>query len=111
MLDLCKTCSLRILNGRADTYHGVVKWTITKYNGQSVVDYVACTVDLYDRIVSFYVSDPLPYSDHGVINFSLAVQKRNSIWNSRTVVIKSNGTANSKTSTKRLLMKIPLYVQ
>ena len=87
LLDLCKMCSLRILNGRAGSDRGVGKWTCTKYYGQSVVVYVACTADLYDSIVSFNVSDPLPHSDHSVINFSLAVQKRNSTWNSRTVII------------------------
>ena len=54
LLELCKTCSLRILNGRAGTDRGVGKWTCTKHNGPSVVDYVACTADLYDSIVSFY---------------------------------------------------------
>ena len=106
--DLCKICSLIILNGRASSDHRVGKWTCTKYNGQSLV---ACTADLYDSIVYFCVSDPLTHSDHSVINFSLAEQKRNLIWNSRTVIIKSNWTAKLKMYTERSLIWIPLYVQ
>ena len=52
---------------------GIGKWTCTKYNGRSVVDYVLCSHNLYPAIKSFEVSDPLSFSDHSAVYFSIGV--------------------------------------
>lgn len=73
ILSFCKMCRLSIVNGRTGKDRDIGKWTCTKYNGQSVVDYVICSRDLYPKISSFEVSDPLPFSDHSAVYFSLEI--------------------------------------
>ena len=60
-----------ILNGRCGSDKDVGKFTFHNYRGQSVIDYVLVSRDLYDNIQSFEVCDPNILSDHSVVSFSL----------------------------------------
>ena len=66
LINVCKSCDLRILNGRTKgdslgrpTYHG--------RNGTSVVDYIICDQDLFQNIEYFVVKPPSYLSDHSQI--------------------------------------------
>ena len=67
VIEICKICNLRILNGRmgADSYRGII--TCVTYNGQSVVDYVMCSLSLFQKIAYFEVLDQNEFSDHNPI--------------------------------------------
>ena len=57
LLDLCKTCDLRILNGRSkgDT---LGKFTFHSINGISTVDYIIVSHDLFTSVQGFAVKQP-----------------------------------------------------
>ena len=62
-IDICKSCDLRILNGRTKgdslgrpTYHG--------RKGISVIDYIICDQNLYQKIEYFIVKPPTYLSDY-----------------------------------------------
>ena len=72
VIEICKMCNLRILNGRmgADSYRGRI--TCVTYNGQSVVDYVMCSPSLFQKIAYFEVLDQNEFSDHNPIQFGIS---------------------------------------
>ena len=66
LLQLCKNCNLRILNGRTlgdslgkPTYHG--------RHGTSLLDYAICHQDLVPRIENLVIKPPSYLSDHSQI--------------------------------------------
>ena len=66
LIEICKNCNLRILNGRTlgdslgrPTYHGK--------NGTSLVDYVICDQDLTETIENLIIKPPTYLSDHSQI--------------------------------------------
>ena len=66
LIEICKNCDLRILNGRTmgdslgrPTFHGK--------NGTSVVDYVICNQNLIQNIKHLIVKTPCYLSDHSQI--------------------------------------------
>ena len=66
LLDICKTCDLRILNGRTKgdsfgkiTYHSPI--------GISTVDYVIVSHNFMNLIENFIVKQPTIFSDHSQI--------------------------------------------
>ena len=66
LIDICKSCDLRILNGRTlgdslgrPTFHGT--------NGISVIDYVLCNQDLLQSIKHLVVNSPCYLSDHSQV--------------------------------------------
>ena len=69
-LDIITTENLRILNGRT---LGDLKGEMTclKYNGSSVVDYMAVNNDLADSVSYFKVLPFTPYSDHKPLELRL----------------------------------------
>ena len=63
LIQICKSCNLRIINGRTKgdslgkpTFHGK--------NGTSVVDYIICAQDLLQTTNNFIVKAPTYPSDH-----------------------------------------------
>jgi exonuclease III len=71
LLQLCKSCSLRILNGR---YSTATKYTYFGPNGCSVVDYVLANEILFSEISSFVIDDFQEHSDHAPLFFTLKVK-------------------------------------
>ncbi len=66
LIEICKNCDLRILNGRTmgdslgrPTFHGK--------NGTSVVDYIICNQNLIQNIKHLIVKTPCYLSDHSQI--------------------------------------------
>ena len=66
LLDLCKTCDLRILNSRSkgDT---LGKFTFHSINGISTVDYIIVSHVLFTSVQGFAVKQPNIFSDHSQI--------------------------------------------
>ena len=63
ILEICKSLDLRILNERAkgDTLGKII---FHGNRGVSTVDYIITNSDMYDRVDSFTVCQPTPFSDH-----------------------------------------------
>ena len=64
ILEMCKMCNLRIINGRFGADGNIGKFTCHTYNGSSLVDYFKCTPDLFQNIKDFHVKDADVYSEH-----------------------------------------------
>ena len=73
LIELCDKSQLVILNGRKlGDIKG--KFTCHKYNGSSVVDFIATSYNLYPKINYFRVLDPVWFSDHCPIICSMEVR-------------------------------------
>ena len=55
MIDICKMCNLRIMNGRFGANESISKYTCHTYNGSSTVDYSICSPDLFQSVCGFDV--------------------------------------------------------
>ena len=76
LIELCKTCNLRILNGRTlgdsfgkPTFHGK--------HGTSLIDYIICDQDLIQNIKNFVVKPPTYLSDHSQIVTWIRMKQQN----------------------------------
>ena len=94
LIELCKTCNLRILNGRTlgdslgrPTYHGK--------NGISLIDYAICDQDFTRSVENLVVKPPTYLSDHSQIVTWI-----------KTTQLESS-TAVTNTDTQNTLYKLP----
>ena len=72
LIDMIIAEELVILNGR--TLGDLTgNFTCLKYNGNSVIDYAATSIQLHDSVKSFKVLPFTPYSDHKPIEVCLAI--------------------------------------
>ena len=55
MTDLCKTCDLRIVNGRSGFDNTIGEFTCQTYNGESTIDYVLVDSETFRKIDSFKI--------------------------------------------------------
>ncbi|KAK3086335.1 hypothetical protein FSP39_017010 [Pinctada imbricata] len=71
-LDLCKTCGVRIVNGRHD---GDLTGSITFYSakGMSLIDYLLVQKNKLSNIVKFASGDFNTFSDHSPLSFSISI--------------------------------------
>ena len=74
LIELCKMCNLRILNGRLykDAHKGA--FTCTEWNGKSAVDLVLASPDLFEMFNHFEVLPQREMSDHNPVSFDLKVK-------------------------------------
>jgi hypothetical protein len=70
LLDLCKSTSLRIVNGRADDDRNGA-FTFISSQGASVIDYLLTKDCNFSQICNFTVHDLNEWSDHCPISFNL----------------------------------------
>lgn len=75
LLDLCKTCSLRIVNGRVCSDKGIGCYTSVNKRGKSVIDYVLCKSEMFKQICEFKVHDVSEWSDHCKLSFSVKAKR------------------------------------
>ena len=75
LLDMCKTTGLLIVNGRIGLDKGLGKYTRSDTTGNSVVDYVICSPNLFVKINDFYIQEKLPESDHLPLCMSLVTDE------------------------------------
>ena len=68
---LCNSCDLAMLNGRAGGDKGIGVSTFCGSKGESTVDYVLCDKYVLKNVMQFDISDHMPYSDHKMLSFSL----------------------------------------
>ena len=64
LIDLCKSCSLFILNGWLGSDNGVGDYTRIDTTGKSVVDYMIGSPELFAVSSDFIVHDKFPESHH-----------------------------------------------
>ncbi|MEW8547054.1 MAG: endonuclease/exonuclease/phosphatase family protein, partial [Candidatus Thiodiazotropha sp.] len=72
LLDMCKSCGLRILNGRFGKDENIGNFTCLTGNSCSVIDYILAEISLFDRIVDFEVKERLE-SIHMPVCISLSL--------------------------------------
>ena len=68
LLQVCHTCSLVILNGRAGFDKNIGKTTCWNQKGSSTVDYLVCNKSAMYLIYNFSVHDRFIHSDHQIIS-------------------------------------------
>ena len=71
LIAFCKTTNMLMLNGRCGSDAGVGMFTRSDTTGDSVVDYVLCSPDIYDCINDFAIGTKYPESDHLPLVFSI----------------------------------------
>ena len=72
---MCKSLDINIINGRK-TGDPFGEYTCIKYNGNSVVDYVIASPNVYEKISLFKVGDFLPWlSDHRPLYYTFEIHK------------------------------------
>jgi hypothetical protein len=91
LLEMCKSTGHRILNGRKGRDTNIGKCTFLNSQGESLIDYVICSEDVFDHVSDFYVHDPNVFSDHKIVSFKLhcmLVQSQNMTDTSQKVCTK-----------------------
>ena len=71
LLDLCKSTSLRIANGRLGNDCPVGSFTYSSRNGCSVIDYLILSQPDFSCINDFHVCSFCEWSDHAPLTFSV----------------------------------------
>ena len=71
LIELCKMCDIRTVNGRVGDDLGVGDYTYMNYNGQSVIDYVICSTQLLQKMSNFKLLDFNENSDHRPVVFEI----------------------------------------
>jgi hypothetical protein len=70
VLDMCRGCGLRVLNGRCGSDTGGMFICVNERD-QSVVDYVLSSVESMHLVSAFAVGDLTEHSDHAPVSFAL----------------------------------------
>ena len=71
LLDLCQTCDLAIMNGRAGSDKINGSTTFNGSQGESTIDFVLADNKIVHIFNDFSISEPLLFSDHKAVNFGL----------------------------------------
>ena len=71
LIDLCNTCDLAILNGRAGSDKFIGQTTFCGPKGESTVDYAICDKYVLKNITEFDISDHVAFSDHKMLSFKM----------------------------------------
>ena len=71
LINLCNSCDLAMLNGRAFSDKSEGQTTFCGPKGESTVDYVLCDKYVLSYINDFCISDHVPYSDHKMLSFKM----------------------------------------
>ena len=71
LIQLCNTCDMAVLNGRAGKDKGIGKTTFCGPKGESTVDFVLCSKNVLKYILKFEISDHVHFSDHKMVMFSV----------------------------------------
>ena len=81
LLDICRSSSLKIVNGRCGDDAGIGGFTNMSSNGNSLIDYVICSYELFPFISEFIVHDVYTCSTHAPIQISFDVFCENVLCN------------------------------
>ena len=73
VLEVCKICDLRIVNGRNGLDKDIGRYTCCTHNGRSTVDYVLCSSVYLESIINFNVCDQNQFSDHNALELCILV--------------------------------------
>jgi hypothetical protein len=82
LIELCKNCNLRILNGRTHG-HTLGKPTYHEKNGISLVDYAICDHDFTQTFENLVVKPPTYLTDHSQILTWVKESPYSSVWDVR----------------------------
>ena len=72
LLDMCKSCGLRIVNGRFGKDYNTGNYTCITGNSSSVIDYILVEISLFNKIVDFEVKERIE-SIHMPICLSISI--------------------------------------
>ena len=76
LLSMCRSMGLLICNGRLGQDRNKGRYTRLETTGNSVVDYVLCTPDLFGEMCEFDIKPKLPESDHCMVCYSIPVNTK-----------------------------------
>jgi len=76
LFDLCLSSSLKIVNGRIGDDAGTGSFTFMSSKGQSLIDYVLCTYELFPFILDFNVHDFQTCSSHAAIEVKININSK-----------------------------------
>lgn len=85
LVDLCKTTSLLIGNGRLHTDQ-IGEFTFHSHNGSSTVDYILLGKDDFKCISNFEIVEQNEFSDHSGLNFCVKLKSEKITCNSENPV-------------------------
>ena len=71
LLDLCHSSDLRIVNGRMGDDAGIGSMTFLSANGESLIDYVIMSAELFSIIENFIVHEFYSFSPHAPIQVNI----------------------------------------
>lgn len=71
LLDLCRSTSMRLANGRLGNDYGVGTYTYASQAGSSVIDYVLLGHQDFCRLSDFQIHSFCEWSDHAPISFNI----------------------------------------
>ena len=71
LLDLCKSTSMRIANGRLDSDHHIGTYTYTCHTGSSVIDYLILSQHDFSHIANLKIGSFCEWSDHAPLSFDI----------------------------------------
>ena len=71
LLDLCKSTSMRIANGRLGSDHQIGTYTYTCHTGSSVIDYLLLSQHDFSHIANFKIGSFCEWSDHAPLSFDI----------------------------------------
>ena len=77
MIDLCKSTSLRIANGRLHDDKGVGNYTYCNKQGASVIDYLLLRASDFYCIDKFKIESFNEWSDHAPLSYMILVSDNN----------------------------------
>ena len=88
VLDFCKTCDVKIVNGRIGDQNNSKNFTCYANSGQSTVDYLIASPYLFTVITWFSVYPMSQFSDHCLLSFELKVKLTNNDLNRNNTCFK-----------------------
>ena len=74
ILDFCKTCDVRIANGRIGDRSTSQKFTCYANGGQSTVDYLLASRSVFHLIKCFSIYPMSQFSDHCLLSFQIEIK-------------------------------------
>ena len=73
LIDMCKSTSMRIVNGRCGSDCGIGKTTCFTHNGESTVDFLLTNQENFSLLYDFKIHDFNIFSNHAPVQFDFAI--------------------------------------
>lgn len=96
LIQLCTSCDLAVLNGRAGRDKGKGMTTFCGPRGESTVDFVLCDKYVLKNVLEFDISDHVSYSDHKMLSFTVKCFISNNIEKDKNIDVHNKSSCFTK---------------